>query len=232
MLAALLYAPDLSFLDVMLAHRMHGVSFLHVSLRYPSRGHYYKSTTVTAPSPYLVVYADGLSAFKVVSNKLQTRPNRFAVLLHETPSVAERLGLPTFAGRVASPADIAAAVRKHPFTGLQEPSADPYEECLAPMKQESFVQKLYPAFYRITNKDARIAAQRTVYSYLAGNVARAPVIGINLIDSAIRGPVGQAIRAACILQRTIPQDQVLLKFPGVDDHTLNYVMAQVKKLTA
>lgn len=227
MIRQVLGDPYLSLLTCTAVTNAVGLPLVHVSDNYTSGAIMISPETQSAFVPDYVALADSLEVFNAYMPRLTKSRNSFLVFVVDALSVLNDFALPIQTMPLTATRLVELlSVGTCNFSGLRR-VADKYQEALRPMREDSFVQRLYPAFYRITDKTSRVAAQQSVYRYLSGLTQRPPSVGVPLIDTAVRSPQGLAIRAACITHRMHGASAV--EATGVDEHTVNYVLAQGAK---
>jgi len=232
MIRYVLGTPFLSLTDCRILVNDMGLPLVHVSDAHPGGAKLLKPEANCAFTPDYVAFADGLEVFHAYSDRLASSRNSFVVFVHDAVSMLQDFAVPLHIRPDMTRADLLTIMSNGDvnFNGLTR-AHDSYAAALLPMSTESFVQKLYPAFYRITDKATRVQTQQEVYAYLYGLTKRPPVTGVQIIDNTVRGAHGVAIRSASIVYRASGLQAAMAAFPTVDDHTLNYVKAQATKTT-
>lgn len=220
--------PSVGLVDALFAFESAGLPLAHLT-RKSSTGfnvHLPSFRAVYAPDVFLFV--DDFQHLRRKLPALLGARKTFILLLAVPTSTLKEFSVPILSvpltrdalvGLLTQAGEVKALLQTQSLSDLAE----------QPMRKASFVQRLYPAFYRILDKAARTEAHQKVYAYLSGASRVKPTTGIALIDTTIASPVADRVRQACAHASRTSVDDALRVFPDVDEHTLNYVVSQVNK---
>lgn len=134
-------------------------------------------------------------------NKVAKADLEYICIVKVSPSQALELGVKSTERWKTVREDILKPSRKVSIPFKQR---DLIQEVLDFNTRESVLQRVHPAFYRVKNKEDRLATQNKVYRYLAGISKRQPKTGIKLIDEMLSSDLCRRFRLA--VQESLTKD--------------------------
>lgn len=224
MIASLTGVPRVSFIEIRQFFREAcPANFLHASSRYPKGYAILKPDVVTALITDRFAYCDSWSAFDAVHDRLTASDAVYHVLVHgDETSLHEHQVALHYRGEWTIDDVRGLIAKRRGCIGRPTRAHDMEHAASAPMRQVSFLQLVYPLFYRVADKAERTALQSQVYSFLAGRAKR-PVTNIRKLDMLLASPTASQLREAVAHARQHGLEPAIVAYPQVDPYALRFV---------